>query len=52
MLCEGDKLTHKFPAIMEVQRVLSKTQEFPSPKQPIVSQKPSEHLVDLVVEPS
>ena len=30
----------------------SKTQEFPSPKQPIVSQQPNQPLVDLVVEPS
>ena len=28
-----------------------KTQEFPSPEQPIVSQQPTQPLVDLVVEP-
>ena len=52
MLCEGDHLTHKCPAIVEVRRVWSKTQEFPSPEQPIVSQQPTQPLVDLVVEPS
>ena len=29
----------------------SKTQEFPSPEQPIVSQQPTQPLVDQVVEP-
>ena len=29
----------------------SETQEFPSPEQPIVSQQPTQPLVDLVVEP-
>ena len=29
----------------------SETQEFPSPKQPIVSQQPTQPLVDQVVEP-
>ena len=29
----------------------SKTQEFPSPEQPIVSQRPTQPLVDQVVEP-
>ena len=51
MLCEGDHLTHKCPAITEVQRVWSKTQEFPSQEQPIVSQHPTQPLVDQVVEP-
>ena len=51
MLCEGDHLTHKFPDIAEVRRVWSKTQEFPSPEQPIVSQQPTQPLVDQVVEP-
>ena len=30
----------------------SKTQEFPYPEQPMVSQQPAQPLVDLVVEPS
>ena len=51
MLSEGDHLTHKCPAIAEVRRVWSKTQEFPSPEQPIVSQQPIQPLVDQVVEP-
>ena len=29
----------------------SENQEFPSPEQPIVSQEPTQPLVDLVVEP-
>ena len=29
----------------------SETQEFPSPEQPIVSQQPTQPLVDQVVEP-
>ena len=44
-LCEVDHLTHQFPTIAEVQRVWSKTQEFPSPEQP------TQPLVDQVVEP-
>ena len=51
MLCEGDHLTHLCPAIAEVRRVWSKTQEFPSPEQPIVSQQPIqvvEPILDLV----
>ena len=51
ILCEGDHLTHLCPAIPEVRRVWSKTQGFPSPEQPIVSQKPTQPLVDQVVEP-
>ena len=51
MLCEGDHLTHKCPAIAEVRRVWSKTQDSPSPEQPIVSQYPTQPLVDQVVEP-
>ena len=51
MLCEGYHFTHLCPAITEVQRVWSKTQEFHSPEQPIVSQKPTQPLVDQVVEP-
>ena len=51
-LCEGDHLTHQCLAITELGRVWSKTQEFPSPEQPIVSQQPNQPLVDLVVEPS
>ena len=51
MLCEGDHLTHKCPAITEVRRVWSKTQGFPSQEQPIVSQIPIQPLVDQVVEP-
>ena len=31
-------------------RVWSETQEFPSPEQPIVSQQPTQPLVDQVVE--
>ena len=48
-LCEVDHLTHQCPAMAEVRRVWSKTQEFPSPEQPIVSQQPTQPLVDLVV---
>ena len=51
MLCKGDHLTHLFPAITEVRRVWSKTQEFPSPEQPIFSQQATQTLVDQVVEP-
>ena len=48
-LYEGDHRNHQFPSITEVQRVWSETQEFPSPEQPIVSQKPTQPLVDQVV---
>ena len=51
MLCEGDHLTRLFPTIAEVRRVWYKTQDFPSPEQPIVSQHPTQPLVDQVVEP-
>ena len=51
MLSEGDHLTHKCPAIAEVRRVWSNTQEFPSPEKPIVSQQPNQPLVYQVVEP-
>ena len=39
------------PCYQEVQRVWSNTQEFPSPEQPIVSQQPTQPLVDQVVKP-
>ena len=50
-LCEGDHLTHRFPTIIEMQRVWSNNQEYPTPKQPIVSQQPTQPLVDQVVKP-
>src|SRR5713101_3006917 len=36
---------------IEVRRMWSETQEFPSPEQPIVSQQPTQPLVDQVVKP-
>ena len=49
-LCKGDHITHQCPAIAEVRRVWSETQEFPSPEKPIVSQQPTQPLVDQVVK--
>ena len=50
-LCEGDHLAHQCPTIAKVRRVWFETQEFPSPEQLVISQQPTQPLVDQVVEP-